>query len=414
MVSMNRPTPSPEGPRGPKVPHGVAPVVEESFTDLVEVLYDPSRKEEVTHHAQRFYDAAVGALRQNLLPPEEFLLLLRLKDPQTNTFVFLEHGLLPRFLAAACHAVTEQVARGKPVSSQALTRLGGFAAAPHLAGAAFSVEAYRAMAIGATNFYHVSNESEKENALHVTPTLLLAQLMMSLHRSAEHHPVEVAEVIRALPSVPVDAHLLYGLDSLLVNTVHPARSSIPPMVREAAIHALADRVRKPSLRFACDEAVGAIDRHGAFELLVDVVHKRREPSVIAAAVSRIGEMLRDEVEGMLTTKEGMAQSSFVQSAPKSSPIATMASLGDRVGEIFAGHSDELAQRVAFLKAFHEAERVDIGLRINRVSSFVSSLAPSSWRGAVLGVVHWAYRLVDRGLRGPIDDPTTSELSTEIK
>jgi hypothetical protein len=412
MVSMNRPTPSPEGPHSPKVPHGVAHVIKGSFTDLVEVIYDPSRKEEVPHHAQRFYVAAVGALRQQLLPPEELLLLLRLKDPQTDSYVFSEQGLLPRFLAAACHAVTEQIARGKPVSSQALSRLGGFAAAPHIAGAVFSVEAYRAMVIGSTNFYHVTNDSEDERSLHVTPTLLLAQLMMSLHRSAESHPLPVAEVVRALPSVPVDAHLLYGLDSLLVNTVHPARSSIPPMVREAAIHALADRVRKPPLRFACDEAEGAIDRHGAFELLVDVVHKRREPSVVAAAVSRIGEMLRDEARLMLTTKEGIAQSTFVQSAPKSSPIATVASLGDRVGDIFAGHADELAQRVAFLSAFEEAERVDIGLRIHRVSRGLSLITPPSWRNAVCSVVHWAYRLVDRGLRGPVQAPTPRELSRD--
>ncbi len=410
MVSMNVPTPSPEGPRGPKVPHGVADVIKESFTDLVEVIYDPSRKEDVPHHAQRFYDVAVGALRRNLLHPEDLLLLLRLKDPQTNRYVFSEHGLLPRFLAAACHAVTEQVARGKPVSSQALSRLGGFAAAPHIAGAAFSVEAYRAMAIGATNFYHVSNESEQENALHITPTLLLAQLMMSLHRSAEYHPLEVAEVIRALPSVPVDPHLLYGLDSLLVNTVHPARSSIPPMVREAAIHALADRVRKPPLRFVCDEAEGAIDRHGAFELLVDVVRKRREPSVVAAAVSRIGEMLRDEARVMLTTKEGIARSSFVQSGSKSSPIAMVASLGPHVGEIFAGWSQGLSPQLELLSASLDAERVDIGLRIHRVSQALSAIAPPSWRNAVLGVVHWVYRSIDRGLRGPVHAPTLRELS----
>jgi hypothetical protein len=186
------------------------------------------------------------------------------------------------------------------------------------------------------------------------------------------------------------------------------------MVREAAIHALADRVRKPPLRFACEEPEGAIDRHGAFELLVDVVRKRREPSVVAAAVSRIGEMLRDEARLMLTTKEGIAQSSFVQSAPKSSPVATVASLANCVEETFAGHPDQSAQRIAFLSAFQEAERVDIGLRIHRVSRFLSSLIPPSWRGAVLGVVHWAYRLVDTGLRGPVETPTTSELTKDKK
>jgi hypothetical protein len=412
MVSLNGPNPNPKRTSGGDAAPNLASGIRESFTDLVESVFNPYLQDQIAQRAERFHGAALDALRTELLPPDQLLLCLKLKNPHTGTYVFAEHGVLPTLLVPVCHAVTERIAQGRPVATHTLSRLGAFVAAPELAGVSGSLEAYKAMVVGATNFYQVDKSPDSEGASRVTPTGLFAQLMMNLHRCADHNPLLVAQVVRGLANVPVDAPLLDGLDSLLINTVHPSRDSIPPMVRVAAIHALAARVRKPPLRFACEEAMGTIDRYSAFSLLVDVARERREPSVVSAALSRLGEMLRDEARVMLTTKEGIARSSFVQSGSKSSPIATIASLGLHVDEIFLGRADELTQRVEFLNAFREAERVDIGLRIHRVSHVLSSIAPTSWRNAVLGAVHLAYRLVDRGLRGPVHAPTVRELSED--
>lgn len=411
MVSLNGPHQNPKGPHGGDGSPNPATDVGESFRALMEsVANKPSLPNQIGQCAQRFHDVALEALRTKLLPPEELLLCLKLKNPHTDTYVFAEHGVLSTLLVPACDAVTEQIAQGRPVSSQTLSRLGGFVAAPELAGVSGSLEAYKAMVVGATNFYQIKKSRDLEDLSRVTPTGIFAELMTNLHGCAHRHPLLVAEFVRSLADVPVDALLLDGLDSLLINTVSPSRDAIPPMVRVAAIHALADRVRKPPLRFACEEAMGTVDRYSAFCLLVEVARERREPSVVSAALSRVSEMLRDEARVMLMTKEGIARSSFVQSGPKSSPISTIVSLGPHVRDIFAGRPEEVAQQSELLNAFQEAERVDIGLRIHTVSQALSAIAPSSWRNAVLGVVHWAYRLVDRGLRGAVDTPTLRELS----
>jgi len=410
MVSLNGPNPNPKKTSGGDAAPNLASGIRESFTDLVESVFNPYLQDQIAQRAERFHDVALGALRTELLPPDQLLLCLKLKNPHTGTYVLSELGLLPRMLEAVCDTVIERIAQGRPVSSQTLSGLGAFAAAPELAGASGSHEAYKAMVVGATNFYQIDDSPDSEGAPRVTPTGLFARLMTNLHRCAQHHPLLVAEVVRSLVDVLVEAPLLDGLDSLAVNTVHPSRDSIPPMVRVAAIHALADRVRRPPLRFACEEAMGTVDRYSAFCLLVEVARERREPSVVSAALFRVREMLRDEARVMLMTKEGIARSSFVQSGSKSSPIARVASLGPHVGEVFAGWSQGLSPQLELLSASLDAERVDIGLRIHAVSQALSAITPSSWRNAVLGVVHWVYRSIDRGLRGPVHAPTLRELS----
>ena len=402
MVSLNGPRPDPEGQRGGTSPSDRGQVFRSSFAALVEVVYDPSLRGEVEQRAGQFCREALQHLREGHLPPEDVLLTLKLKDPHTGSYVFAELGLLPHTLGVVCGVVTDHVAQGKAVSSAAVSRLGWFAAAPDLVGVPGSLNAYRAMVVGATHFYQTSDADKGDEWLRVNPTGLFATLMTNLHKCSEPHPDIVARVVRALGSIPLAPPLLDGLDSLLVNTVHPARTSIPAVVREAAIHALADRIRRPPLRFACEEGAGGVDRHAACQLLSAVLRQRSEPGVIGAAFQRLGEMLGDEARTMLEAKEGLAGSSFLQAKNSESSTQTVIDAWHRAEGIVAGCGDELTHRLAYLRAFQEAERVDTGLRFHRLSRQLRKYTPSSLHTAIEGILHWGYRYVDRLTNGAAD------------
>ena len=365
--------------------------VKSSFTELVRALEDPSETSNINCALRNLYSALRTGGENGHLSPEFLVKLSRIRLANSTTRLFEEHGLMPGIAAMICRAVQRRIGCGGAISLQTLNELKTFITSPHRLGAEGSVRAYEALVTGLTSFYQDTASFEKRG-FPTNPADIFAGLTMALHRNAPNQPRAIADIVRKLGSIQVDPRLLDSLDVLLVNTAHPARA-IPAEVREAAIYALTDRIKRPPLRYQTAEAPGCIDSLTVFTLFKDICERCDQEIAIEAAVKSIPAILRPAADSMLQSPDALAFSPFVERglchpsdelrrmirAIKNSPIN--------------GQISTLNAPLA--EAFEQAARLSNGIATHRASNFLASLAPPLLKEKIRDSLHKVFRGVDR-------------------
>lgn len=365
--------------------------VRSSFTELVQALEADSGTERVRRALNNLCDALITGAGTGQLSPEFLVRISKIKAPDSTTRLFEEYGMLPGIASAICGAVERRIATGGAVSLTTLRQLKSFAASPDLVGVEGSVQAYEALVAGLTSFYQETSSFE-EKGFPTKPADLLAELMTALHRNAPKQPTGIAGVVQKLGAIRVAPQLLESLDSLLVNTAHPDRA-IPAQVREAAIYAIAERIKRPPLRYQCAEEPGWIDNGKAFTLFKDICERCDQEIAIEAAVKNIAPILRTAADAMLRSPDALARSPFVErEAPSPS-----AELRGMIRSIRNSPIHDAVSRLhnPLADALKEADRLSYGIATQRASDILASLAPSSWREKIQSSLHGVFRGLDR-------------------
>jgi hypothetical protein len=239
----------------------------------------------------------------------------------------------------------------------------------------------------------------------------MADLYTNLHRTAQHSPHLVGEVMEAFGAIPLSPKLLADLDSILWNSAHPSRTTVPPEVRAAAIRAIADRTLRPPIQISCDESFGIIDRLKTFELFVSVVRQCPDPEVVATVLDRLPEILQTEANAMMTSWEAIDRSSFRDrrvppcvSNEAHNLLPTVEGLIER-GTCSRGLIRELGHLI------EEGDRIDSALTVHKVAALVGRITPRTWNPIIQGVLHRCLRAVDRAFYGSLKQERLDDSST---
>lgn len=368
----------------------------DAFSALAHAVYS---QPDVRNAALEFTGVAIDALVERRVPPEWVFECMRLRFPDTKENVFVKTGVYPYVASVVCDAVRDQVARGEPVSTQALQGLRNIVTSPHLAGSELSLVAYKTFVRGLNNFYQVTKNTSEDDYL-LTPSAMMAKLCLVINRRAVTEPGAIAEVVGWLGTLPVSPCLLGDLDSLLWNLAHPNRTNTPTEVRVSAIHAIAERVMKPPVSFHCEERVGVIDAHSASRLFLELAHRCPEGVVLRAVFNRLPEILEREAAVMMSSWSALERSSFVEEGPAVNFAGELQKVFDRL----SGDDTILGWDGALLDAIEEsmsqASRVENAVLAHRLDSHAARLFPRSWREGIRSSLLAIVRGWDRFFNAP--------------